>query len=220
MWTRYGVARAAFMHSHPLGDQGGAFCDGRCRRAAGLGVNSAMRFSIAAALLLALAACRAAEPSAPQPPAAEEHAARVAGDFKPSSNTARAITGAMVVQTGGISFENGVILYTRTLNPRRGGDLVAKNGDSYAAAVVGPGTLSVELRRVTEQVLANGAIGLCGAERPQYVALAYDTRATTVTMLVFAGDEPPGPQAMNSRVCARFGYAAPEGARTREGVVL
>lgn len=190
------------------------------RNRVGLGVNSAMRFSIAAALLFALAACGDAGPSAQRPPAPEDHAALVAGDYKPSSNTARAITGAMVVQTGGISFENGVILYTRTLNPRRGGDLVAKNGDSYAAAVLGPGTLSVELRRVTEQVLPEGVIGLCGAERPQYVALAYDERATTVTMLVFSGDEPPGPQAMTSRVCARFGYAAPEGARTREGVVL
>lgn len=178
-----------------------------------------MRVFIAAALLLALAACSDAEPSAPAP-APEASATRVAGDFKAASNTARAITGGMVVQTGGISFGNGVVLYTRTLHPRRGGDLVAKNGDSYAAAVVGPGTLSVELRRVTEQVLPAGGIGLCGAERPQYVALAYDQRATTVTMLVFSGDEPPGPQAENSRVCARFGYAAPEGARTREGVVL
>jgi hypothetical protein len=39
-------------------------------------------------------------------------------------------------------------------------------------------------------------------------------------MLVFTGEEPPGPQAVGSRVCASFRYAAPEGARTREGVVL
>lgn len=184
------------------------------------GVHSGMRFSIAAALLLTLAACGDAEPSAREPIAPEVRHSRVAGDYKPSSNTARAITGGIVVQTGGISFGNGVVLYTRTLNPRRGGDLLAKNGDSYAAAVVGPGTLSVELRRVTEQVLPDGAVGLCGAQRPQYVALAYDERATTITMLVFAGGEPPGPEAMDSRVCARFGYAAPDGARTREGVVL
>lgn len=174
-----------------------------------------MRSLIATGFLFALAACSVAEPLAPA-----VSAAHVAGAYKPSSNTARAITGGMVVQTGGISFGNGVVLYTRTLTPRSGGDLVAKNGDSYAAAVVGPGTLNVELRRVTEQVLSDGAIGLCGVEPPQYVALAYDERATAVTMLVFAGDEPPGPQALNSRICARFGYATPEGARTREGVVL
>ncbi|MBL8547521.1 MAG: hypothetical protein JNL81_13735 [Hyphomonadaceae bacterium] len=179
-----------------------------------------MRFSIAAALLLALAACGNTEPSARDTIAPEVRDLRVNGDYKPSSNTARAITGGMVVQTGGLSFGNGAVLYTRTLNPRRGGDLLAKNGDSYAAAVVGPGALSVELRRVTEQVLPAGVVGLCGAERPEYVALAYDERATTITMLVFSGDEPPGPQAVNSRVCARFGYAAPDGARTREGVVL
>ena len=177
-----------------------------------------MRFVAVSLFLLALAACsQAAAPQAPTP--AGEYAA-LSGDYKASSNTARAITGAMIIQRGGMTFDNGLILYTRTLSPRSGGDLIAKNGDSYAAAVVGPGSLTIELRRVTEQVTPDGAIGLCGAERPQYVALAYDARATTVTMLVFSGDEPPGPEAMSSRICARFGYAAPEGARTREGVVL
>ncbi len=177
-----------------------------------------MRFAAIALLLLALAACSQA--SAPQ--AATPNGAYVAlsGDYKASSNTARAITGAMIIQRGGVTFANGVILYTRTLAPRTGNDLISKNGDSYAAAVVGPGSLMIELRRVTEQVTPDGAIGLCGAERPQYVALAYDARATTVTMLVFTGDEPPGPETMASHICARFGYAAPEGARTREGVVL
>ena len=175
-----------------------------------------MRTAAVSLFLLALAACSQA--AAPQAPSGEY--AALSGDYKASSNTARAITGAMVIQRGGVTFENGVILYTRTLSPRSGGDLIAKNGDSYAAAVVGPGSLTIELRRVTEQVTPDGVIGLCGAERPQYVALAYDARATSVTMLVFSGDEPPGPDAMSSRICARFGYAAPEGARTREGVVL
>ncbi|MEQ1818095.1 MAG: hypothetical protein ABL871_05740 [Terricaulis sp.] len=177
-----------------------------------------MRFLLAAALLTVLAACGDASPSAPQEPARE--GALLAGEYKPSSNTARGITGGMVIQRAGVTFENGVVLYTRTLNPRRGGDLIAKNGDSFAAAIVGPGSLSVELRRVTEQVLPAGVVGLCGTEQPQYVALAYDARATIVTLLVFTGSEPPGPEAANSRVCARFGYAAPDGARTREGVVL
>jgi hypothetical protein len=177
-----------------------------------------MRVLVAAALLVALAACEDAAPSAPRGQGAET--APLAGEFKPASNTARGITGAMVIQRAGVTFENGVTLYTRTLNPRRSGDLIAKNGDSFAAAIVGPGSLNVELRRVTEQVLPAGVIGLCGAEQPQYVALAYDARATSVTMLVFSGSEPPGPEASNSRVCARFGYAAPDGARTSEGVVL
>lgn len=184
------------------------------------GVESAMRFAAAGLLSFALAACeQAPAPDAVTVPSEPAHAA-LAGDYKPASNTARAITGPMVVERAGISFGNGVILYTRTLNPRRGGDLIAKNGDSFAAAVLGPGTLNIELRRVTEQMVPEGAIGLCGAEAPQYVALAHDQRATTVTLLVFAGEEPPGPQALSSRVCARFGYAAPEGARTREGLVL
>ena len=180
-----------------------------------------MRFALAALLLAGLAACgETASPTSTPVADSEGRVSALSGDYKPSSNTARAITGAMVIQRGGITFANGVILYTRTLDPRRGGDLIAKNGDSYAAAVVGPGSLRVELRRVTEQVTPAGVIGLCGAEPPQYVALAYDERETTVTMLVFSGEEPPGPQALDSRVCARFGYAAPDGARTREGVVL
>lgn len=194
---------------------------GRGRAERPPGVKGAMRFTLAVLLMAALAGCgETASPTSAATPEPEGHLSALAGDYKPMSNTARAITGAVVIQRGGISFGNGVILYTRTLNPRRGGDLIAKNGDSYAAAVVGPGSLQVELRRITEQVVPDGVIGLCGAERPQYVALAYDERETTVTMLVFAGDEPPGPQALNSRVCARFGYAAPDGARTREGVVL
>lgn len=174
---------------------------------------------------LLLSACGA--PTA-QPEAASTGAAQAAepvvthlmGVYKASSNTARHITGDVSIERAGLTFDNGVILYTRVLEPRRGGDLMAKNGDSYAAAVVGPGDLTIELRRVTEQVVPEGAVGVCGAERPQYVALAYQERATNVSLLVFAGDEPPGPEAERSRVCASFGYAAPEGARTRQGVVL
>lgn len=179
-----------------------------------------MRTALASLLMLALCACSEAASNSEMVVPPEPERSVLSGDYKPSSNTARAITGAMVVQRGGVSFNNGVVLYTRTLNPRRGGDLMAKNGDTYAAAVVGPGSLNVELRRVTEQVVPDGVVGLCGAERPQYVALTYDARATVVTVLVFTGDEAPGPDALSSRVCARFGYAAPDGARTSEGIVL
>lgn len=179
-----------------------------------------MRFVAASILLLGLVGCSQAPAPAASSAEVGEPVSVLAGEYKPSSNTARAITGAAVIQRGGVSFANGVILYTRALHPRGGGDLIAKNGDSYAAAVLGPGSLRVELRRVTEQAVPEGVIGLCGVERPQYIALAFDERATVVTMLVFSGDEPPGPEALNSRVCARFGYAAPDGARTREGVVL
>lgn len=143
------------------------------------------------------------------------------GQYKAASDSARQVTGDVSIERGGLVFAKGVVLYTRTLDPRRGGDLIARDGDSYAAAALGPSDLTVELRRVVEQTVEHGARGLCGEERLQYVALAYDPdRAAEVTLLAFAGEEPPGPSATQSRVCAAFAFAAPEGARTRQGVVL
>lgn len=189
------------------------------RKRAGWGVDSGMRYAAVSLLFLALGACSqaASEPDIVPP---EPARAVLSGDYKAASNTARTITGAMAVQRGGISFASGVVLYTRVLSPRRGADLMAKNGDTYAGAVVGPASLNVELRRVTEQVTPDGVVGLCGAEAPQYIALTYDDRATVVTVLVFSGPEPPSADALHSRVCARFGYTAPDGARTSQGVVL
>ncbi|MEZ5996236.1 MAG: hypothetical protein R3C25_10830 [Hyphomonadaceae bacterium] len=171
-----------------------------------------MRWRLAIFLVAMLAACGGRPPAAPAP--------ALSGDFKASSNTARGITGDIFIARAGLTFANGVVLYTRTLSARTGGDLIARNGDSYAAAALGPGALRVELRHVNEQYVPEGVVGLCGAERPQYVALAYEERATSVTLLVFAGEEPPGPEALRTRVCASFRYHAPNGARTREGVVL
>ena len=177
-----------------------------------------MRFIKVAALIAALAAC--SDRSAPAPAAEGGEPPALMGRYLAASDTARAITGDVDIERGGLAFASGVVLYTRVLNPRRGGDLIARNGDSYAAATLGPADLIIELRRVTEQAVPAGRVGLCGAERPQYVALAYEPRATSVTLLVFAGDEPPGPEATQSRVCASFAFDAPDGARTRQGVVL
>lgn len=177
-----------------------------------------MRFIIAAGLSAALAAC--GEMPAPPAEAGSTEPPALMGRYLAASNTARAITGDVDIEHGGLAFASGVIVYTRVLSPRRGGDLVSRHGDSFAAAVLGPADLVIELRRVTEQTVPDGRVGLCGAERPQYVALAYEPRATSVTLLVFAGEEPPGPEATRSHVCASFAFVAPDGARTRQGVVL
>ncbi|MBL8536344.1 MAG: hypothetical protein JNM59_02950 [Hyphomonadaceae bacterium] len=68
--------------------------------------------------------------------------------------------------------------------------------------------------------MPGGAVGVCGATRPAYVALVHDQRATSLTLLVFSGDEPPGRDATQSHICATFAFVAPDGARTREGVLL
>jgi hypothetical protein len=176
-----------------------------------------MRRFLPAAAFLLIAACTDAgsTQNAPQAPAAA-----LTGRYRALSDTAQAITGNVTIEHGGLIFDKGVVIYTRTLNPRRGADLIARNGDSYAAVAVGPGELTIELRRVREQALTGGAQGLCAPQTPTYVALAYQERATSVTVLVFSGEEPPGPQATQSQLCATFAYAVPDGARTRQGVVL
>ncbi len=177
-----------------------------------------MRRWFLAALLLTLAACEQPRQRAAQAAPAPE--AVLTGRYLPSSDTALHYTGGVTVERAGLVFDKGAVLYTRALDPRSGYDLTALGGDSYAAIVLGPSDLTIELRRVTQQVLREGAPSLCGEDRPEYVALAYEARARRVTLLVFTGEEPPGPRATQSRLCATFGYAAPEGARTREGVVL
>jgi len=177
-----------------------------------------MRSFVLLLLLAAIAACDAgiAAQRDPAPPAV--HGA-MTGLFKASSDAALTATGDLELQRAGLVFSNGVVLYTRTLEPRRGSDVISRNGDSYAAIAVRPAQVAVELRRVTEEV-APQALGLCGVQRPHYVALLFDDRATSLTVLVFAGEEPPGPDATDSRLCAALAYVAPSGARTRQGVVL
>lgn len=168
------------------------------------------------ALMLALAGCGVT----PTSEVSEPPARVLAGSLNAASANARAVTGGLTIQRAGLMFSNGIAVYTRTLAPRRGGDVITSSGDSYAAAALGPSDLLIELRHVIEQSVPDGLVGLCGAEQPAYVALAYDERAASVTMLVFSGAEAPGPEATQSRLCARYAYAAPDGARTREGVVL
>ena len=189
---------------------------GRVVSDAGRGYGPAMRILLVAALLAALAGC--SETLAPPSEAAPQ--SPLHGHFKAASLPAQERAGDVRIERAGLLFESGVTLFTRTLDPVRGADLISRDGDSYAAAALGPRDLIVELRRVTEESVPAAGQGLCGVERVQYIALAYEGRATTFTLLAFTGEEPPGPQASRSHVCARLGYAAPQGARTREGVVL
>lgn len=167
---------------------------------------------IVAALLAACAPAPASDAEAPQPV--------LAGRYVAASESARLLTGDMTIERAGLVFANGQVLYTRVLSPRRGYDAVARGGDTYAALAVGASEMEVELRRVTEHTLSPGARGICGERAPAYVALAVEQRGTAVTVLAFSGAEPPGPDATDSRFCGAFAYEAPDGARTRQGVLL
>lgn len=138
------------------------------------------------------------------------------GQYRAASESARALTGDVAIERGGLIFGNGGVFYTRALDPRRGGDLTARGGATYAAMALGASELQVELRRIVE---AQG-LQLCGEGEAAYVALVHDGRPHAVTLLVFAGEEPPGPEATASRLCGSFAYHAPNGVRTRDGVVL
>ncbi|GAM99242.1 hypothetical protein U91I_02887 [alpha proteobacterium U9-1i] len=174
---------------------------------------------------LALAGCGdAVEPVSQAQASVSTSPPPLLGAFKAQSETARAVTGNVRVERGGLLFANGVTLYTRGLEPRRGHDRIARGGESYAAAVVGSSNVVVELRRVNQQVISPDAAAIHGAcdtaEPPRYLAIVYEPPARTMKLIVFTGDEAPGPDATDSRVCAIYGFMAPEGARTREGVVL
>lgn len=175
-----------------------------------------MRILLAAILCAATAAC--GRPSEGEASAAVPDV--LTGRYRAASDSARTLTGNLSLERGGLIFDKGVVLYTRPLMPRQASERVSRDGDSYAAILVSPADIPIEFRRVTEQTLANGAQGLCGDDEPGYVAIARQERATGVTLLVFAGDEPPGPTAASARLCGAFAYAVPEGARTRIGVVL
>ncbi|WP_395648131.1 hypothetical protein [Terricaulis sp.] len=177
-----------------------------------------MRVWLLPVMLAVLTACGEARNPSGEAEASEP--ALLLGAYKPESSAASWVTGAVTVQRGGLTFEKGAILYTRTLNPRHGYDLIARGGASFAAAALGASDLDVELRRVTQQVLSHGAEGVCGDDPPSYVALAYQQYSTQMTLLVFTGAEAPGADAVDTRVCATFVYGALDGARTRQGVVL
>lgn len=175
-----------------------------------------MRFVLAAALLLA--ACSG--PPATSETVGAKAAGVLIGDYRAASDTARNITGNVAFERAGIVFDSGVVLYTRVLSPRPAHERMSSQGESYAAAALRPPDVTVELRRVTEEISASRSRRPCGGERTSYVALIYEGRASNVTLLAFAGDQPPGPSATQSRLCAAFAYVAPDGARTRQGVVL
>lgn len=192
------------------------FCDGAHRAAGAPWLEWRVRAVLLSLSLTLTAACGEAGDGAAQ---ASEPGVLI-GRFRAASETARLATGDVSIERGGLIFDRGVTLYTRLLDPRSAHERIARDGDSYAAAAIGSSDLIIELRRVTDQALSGDTQSLCGADRPGYVALAYEERAANVTLLVFAGDEPPGPRATQSRLCATFAYAAHDGARTRQGVVL
>ncbi len=164
-------------------------------------------------LALAVAACGEA-------PASRTEAPRPLV-FNALSETARSFTGDMTLEGPRLVFAKGATLETRPLARREPAEPMSQGGPSFATAALGPPDVVVDLRSITGQALAQGAPSLCAeGGAPTYVALIYGQRSTRVTLMVFNGAEPPGQNASKSWLCATYVYAAPDGVRTRQGVLL
>ncbi len=141
--------------------------------------------------------------------------------FNALSQTARSFTGNLTLEGARLAFAKGATLSTQALARREPAEPMSQGGPSFATAALGPPDIVVELRSVTGQTLGQGAPSLCPAGgTPTYVALIYGQRSTRVTLMVFNGREPPGQNASKSWLCATYVYAAPDGVRTRQGVLL
>jgi len=141
--------------------------------------------------------------------------------FKAASETARNFTGDLAIEPDALRFSKGAALATRTLAPRAADQLAALGGDSFATIALSSGDLQVEVRAIVSQRLSQGAPSLCQGEwMPSFAALVYGQREMRVTVILFSGADEPGPTARDSRVCATYAYAAPDGVRTRQGVLL
>lgn len=151
----------------------------------------------------------------------EQAAASRALIFNAASETARNFTGDLTMEGLDLRFAKGATLVTQPLSRREPAEPIAQGGPSFAAAALGPSDIVVEVRRVTAQSLAQGAPSMCpSGGSPTYVALIYGQRSTRVTLMVFNGSDAPGSSASKSWLCATYVYTAPDGVRTRQGVLL
>jgi hypothetical protein len=165
-----------------------------------------MRRAALLALSLALAAC--------SPPAAQPVSVAALpegppeGSFVAVSTTAMGITGDMTLSPGEIAFAEGQLLATEPAGPIGLTTPVDRSGDSFAKTMVLPMSLAIELRRVTAAASATGATpqALCGDATPTYVALAWDTPVSAVSVAVFSGAQAPGPDATDTVLCGVFAY--------------
>lgn len=149
-----------------------------------------------AAISLLVAACGQAPYPGAEPQRAEEAASHA---YAAASDAARA-AGSLTVERGGLVFGHGVTLYTRQLAPRSALDPASAAGESYAD-LAGLYAERVELRRVIEQQGGR----LCGASPPGYAGLLIE--GERAVLILFTGDEPPGPEAGSEQICAVLEYA-------------
>ena len=162
--------------------------------------------AVLAALAVTLAACAppapATESAAPAPPA-------LSGSFEAMSNTATAITGNLDVQLDVLSFGKGFRIEGGRIDTALGPDTdLSAGGGTIADGSGNTSVQTVELRRIDLVRVAADAPDphLCGGVAATHVILANGTDALSV--LVFSGEDAPGPNAHDTQLCGIFNYAA------------
>ncbi len=164
-----------------------------------------MRFAIAILAALTLAACT--QPAAPTEAAAPAPPA-LTGAFEAMSNTATAITGNLDVQPDVLSFGKGFRIEGGRIDTALGPDTdLSAIGGTIADGSGNRTIQTVELRRIDLVRVAADAPNptLCGGLAATHVILANGTDALSV--LVFSGEDAPGPSAHDTQLCGIFNYA-------------
>lgn len=163
--------------------------------------------AVLAVLAVTLAACA-------QPPAATEAAApappALTGTFEAMSNTATAITGNVDVQPDVLSFGKGFRIEGGRIDATLGPDTdLSAAGGTIADGSGNTSIQTIELRRIDLVRVAADAPDphLCGGIAVTHVILA--NGADALSVLVFSGEDAPGPNAHDTQLCGIFNYAHP-----------
>lgn len=168
-----------------------------------------MRFVVAVLVSLALVGCtQAAAPPADETVADAPALPALTGEFTAMSNTAISITGDINVQPDVLSFGKGFRIEGGRIDTALGPDTdLSAIGGTIADGSGNRTIQSVELRRIDLIRVAADAPNptLCGGVATTHVILANGTDALSV--LVFSGEDAPGPNAHDTQLCGIFSYA-------------
>ncbi|MGZ9114625.1 MAG: hypothetical protein ACXW3K_08380 [Brevundimonas sp.] len=140
----------------------------------------------------------------PEVVAADPGDAILAGEYDPTNEVTRVVTGAVVFVGGEVRFEAGQIFHTRPLRIAAGREAFARR-QTFAERLAAPGDAQIELRLIVpvapDQALEPSP--LCAGAAPALVALLH--RRDRVDVMLFR--EPAvGPDAPPAALCGAWSF--------------